>query len=89
VGVLKNGKVEIIDNEKGKRKKKSYVDLKDKERLIGDEEKKKVEMKNNKKIFDEKSIIGRRFDEKKVKEEMKNWKFNVISDGGKKKIKVN
>lgn len=40
----KKGKVEIIENEKGNRNNKRYVELKEKESIIGDEEKRKVEM---------------------------------------------
>jgi L1 cell adhesion molecule like protein len=37
---------------------------------------------------DAKRLIGRRFDDKTVQEDMKLWPFTVISDGGKPKIQV-
>ncbi len=39
-------------------------------------------------VFDAKRLIGRRFDDQKIQEDMKHWPFTVISDGGKPKIQV-
>ncbi|XP_034254689.1 heat shock 70 kDa protein-like isoform X3 [Thrips palmi] len=39
-------------------------------------------------IFDAKRLIGRRFDEAAVQDDLKLWPFSVVNDGGKPKIKV-
>ena len=39
-------------------------------------------------ILDAKRLIGRRFDDSTVQSDMKHWPFDVISDGGKPKIRV-
>ncbi|KAG8332852.1 Heat shock 70 kDa protein [Homalodisca vitripennis] len=39
-------------------------------------------------VFDAKRLIGRRFDDQKIQEDMKHWPFTVVSDGGKPKIQV-
>lgn len=39
-------------------------------------------------VFDAKRLIGRKFDDAKIQEDMKLWPFTVISDGGKPKIQV-
>lgn len=39
-------------------------------------------------VFDAKRLIGRRFDDTKIQEDMKHWSFTVINDCGKPKIQV-
>lgn len=39
-------------------------------------------------VFDAKRLIGRKFDDEKIQEDMKHWPFKVVSDGGKPKIQV-
>lgn len=39
-------------------------------------------------VFDAKRLIGRRFDDPKIQDDMKHWPFTVISDSGKPKIQV-
>lgn len=39
-------------------------------------------------IPDAKRLIGRRFDDATVQSDMKHWPFDVVSDSGKPKIKV-
>lgn len=39
-------------------------------------------------VFDAKRLIGRKFDDSKIQEDIKLWPFTVISDGGKPKIQV-
>merc|ERR1719343_402175 len=39
-------------------------------------------------VFDAKRLIGRKFDDSAVQSDMKHWSFDVISDSGKPKIKV-
>lgn len=88
VGVWQHGKVEIIANDQGNRTTPSYVAFTDTERLIGDAAKSQVAMNPKNTVFDAKRLIGRKFDDEKIQEDMKHWPFKVVSDGGKPKIQV-
>ncbi|XP_022207538.2 heat shock protein 68 [Nilaparvata lugens] len=88
VGVFQQGKVEIIANDQGNRTTPSYVAFTDSERLIGDAAKNQVAMNPKNTIFDAKRLIGRRFDDPKITQDMKHWPFTVYSDCGKPKIQV-
>ncbi|KAH9636116.1 hypothetical protein HF086_008416 [Spodoptera exigua] len=88
VAVFQNGKVEIIANEQGNRTTPSYVAFTDTERLVGDSAKSQVAINPKNTVFDAKRLIGRKFDDPKLQEDIKHWPFQVISDGGKPKIVV-
>ncbi|XP_023299277.2 heat shock protein 70 [Lucilia cuprina] len=88
VGVFQHGKVEIIANDQGNRTTPSYVAFTDTERLIGDAAKNQVAMNPKNTVFDAKRLIGRKYDDPKIMEDIKHWPFKVISDGGKPKIGV-
>uniref|UniRef100_A0A1B0BJN9 Uncharacterized protein n=1 Tax=Glossina palpalis gambiensis TaxID=67801 RepID=A0A1B0BJN9_9MUSC len=88
VGVFQHGKVEIIANDQGNRTTPSYVAFTDTERLIGDAAKNQVAMNPKNTVFDAKRLIGRKYDDSKIQEDIKHWPFKVISDGGKPKISV-
>uniref|UniRef100_A0A0A9ZAK7 Heat shock 70 kDa protein cognate 2 n=1 Tax=Lygus hesperus TaxID=30085 RepID=A0A0A9ZAK7_LYGHE len=88
VGVWQHGKVEIIANDQGNRTTPSYVAFNDTERLIGDPAKNQVAMNPKNTVFDAKRLIGRKFDDPKIQQDMKHWPFKVVSDGGKPKIEV-
>merc|ERR1712013_589364 len=88
VAVFQNGKVEVIANDQGNRTTPSYVGFTDTERLIGDAAKNQVAMNPSNTVFDAKRLIGRRFNDEAVANDMKHWPFAVINDGGKPKIKV-
>ncbi|XP_075234623.1 heat shock 70 kDa protein cognate 2-like [Lycorma delicatula] len=88
VGVWQHGKVEIIANDQGNRTTPSYVAFTDTERLIGDAAKNQVAMNPKNTVFDAKRLIGRKFDDPKIQEDMKHWPFTVVNSGGKPKIQV-
>ncbi|KAH8349069.1 hypothetical protein KR084_003158 [Drosophila pseudotakahashii] len=88
VGVWQNSKVEIIANDQGNRTTPSYVAFNDTERLIGDAAKNQVAMNAKNTVFDAKRLIGRKFDDKKIQEDVKLWPFKVVNEGGKPKIEV-
>ncbi|KAG8438129.1 hypothetical protein GDO86_008715 [Hymenochirus boettgeri] len=88
VGVFQHGKVEIIANDQGNRTTPSYVAFSDSERLIGDTAKNQVALNPHNTVFDAKRLIGRKFEDPVVQSDMKHWPFQVISEGGKPKVKV-
>ncbi|KAL1138942.1 hypothetical protein AAG570_009004 [Ranatra chinensis] len=88
VGVWQHGKVEIIANDQGNRTTPSYVAFTDTERLIGDAAKNQVAMNPQNTVFDAKRLIGRRFDDQKIQEDIRHWPFKVVNDCSKPKIQV-
>ena len=56
VGVMQNGKVEIIVNDQGHRITPSYVAFNDEERLIGDAAKNQYASNPKRTVFDAKSV---------------------------------
>ncbi|PRD26771.1 UNVERIFIED_CONTAM: Heat shock protein 70 B2 [Trichonephila clavipes] len=88
VGVFQHGNVEIIANDQGNRTTPSYVAFSETERLIGDAAKSQVAMNPENTIFDAKRLIGRKYDDPKIQQDMKHWPFKIINQGGKPKLKV-
>ncbi|XP_053959916.1 heat shock protein 70 [Anastrepha obliqua] len=88
VGVFQHGKVEIIANDQGNRTTPSYVGFTDSERLIGDAAKNQVAMNPTNTVFDAKRLIGRNYDDPKIREDVKHWPFKVVSVAGKPKVCV-
>jgi len=89
VGVVKNGRVEIIANDQGNRITPSYVAFtSDDERLIGDAAKNQLTSNPENTVFDAKRLIGRKFSEKSVQQDVKYWPFKVISRDDKPHIQV-
>ncbi|XP_045165401.2 heat shock protein 70 B2-like [Mercenaria mercenaria] len=88
VGVFQHGKVEIIANDQGNRTTPSYVAFTDSERLIGDPAKNQAAMNPTNTVFDAKRLIGRKFDDQSVQNDMKHWPFKVVNNGGKPKIQA-
>jgi heat shock protein 1/8 len=89
VGVWQNDRVEIIANDQGNRTTPSYVAFNDTERLIGDAAKNQVAMNASNTVFDAKRLIGRKFRDQVVQDDMKHWPFTVLEGaGGKPTIQV-
>ncbi|XP_035233909.1 heat shock protein 70 B2-like [Stegodyphus dumicola] len=88
VGVFQHGNVEIIANDQGNRTTPSYVAFTETERLIGDPAKSQVALNPENTIFDAKRLIGRKCDDPKIQQDLKNWPFKVANEGGKPKICV-
>ena len=88
VGVWLNDKVEIIANDQGNNTTPSYVAFTEEERLIGDAAKNQVARNPKNTVFDAKRLIGRKFSEKQVQEDMKHWPFKVEQGPGDKPIIV-
>ena len=78
VGVYMNDRVEIIANDQGNRTTPSYVGFTDNERLIGDAAKNQIAKNPENTVFDAKRLIGRKFHDDVVQQDMKHWPFKVV-----------
>ena len=81
IGVWTNGKVEILPNDMGERTIPSYVAFTDTERLVGDSAKNQITRNPTNTVFDAKRLIGRKFEDTEVQEDIKLWPFKVQKDG--------
>ena len=88
VGVWLNDKVEIIPNDQGNNTTPSYVAFTETERLIGDSAKNQVARNPKNTVFDAKRLIGRKFSEKLIQDDMKHWPFKVEQGPGDKPLIV-
>lgn len=83
VGVMKNGKVEILVNDQGNRITPSYVAFTEEERLVGDAAKNQAAANPSNTIFDIKRLIGQKFTDDAVQRDIKHFPFKVTSQDGK------
>ena len=77
VGVWQHDRVEIIANDQGNRTTPSYVAFNDTERLVGDAAKNQTAMNPINTVFDAKRLIGRKFQDSAVQDDIKHWPFKV------------
>ena len=85
---MQNGKVEIIVNDQGNRITPSYVAFNDEERLVGDAAKNQYASNPKRTIFDIKRLIGRKFSDKDVQNDLKHFPFRVSNDNEKPAVTV-
>ncbi|EXJ91176.1 glucose-regulated protein [Capronia coronata CBS 617.96] len=88
VGVMQNGKVDIIVNDQGNRITPSYVAFTDEERLVGDAAKNQYAANPTRTVFDIKRLIGRKFSDKDVQRDIKHFPFKVINKDDKPMVSV-
>ena len=82
VGYWEHGRVTIIANDQGNRTTPSYVSFDGETRLIGEGAKNVVAFNPTNTVYDAKRLIGRKFSDPVVQNDMKHWPFKVISRGG-------
>ncbi|KAL1844941.1 hypothetical protein VTK73DRAFT_1476 [Phialemonium thermophilum] len=88
VGVMQKGKVEILVNDQGNRITPSYVAFTEDERLVGDAAKNQAASNPHNTIFDIKRLIGRKFSEKEVQNDIKHFPYKVINKDDKPVVQV-
>lgn len=89
VAVMQHGKVEIIANDMGSRTTPSVVAFNDNERLIGDAAKNQTALNPTNTVSEAKRLIGRRYTDSTVQDDIKHFSYKVVNDENKPKIKVN
>ncbi|TKY71900.1 Heat shock 70 kDa protein [Spatholobus suberectus] len=82
VAVWQNNRAEVIPNDQGNRTTPSYVAFTDTQRLLGDAAKNQRSMNPHNTVFDAKRLIGRRFSDHSVQQDMKLWPFKVVPGKG-------
>jgi len=89
VSVYKNNNIEIIANDMGNRTTPSWVSFNDSDRLIGDAAKTASTSNPSNTIYDIKRLMGRKFSDPIVQEEIKKLPYKVIkADGDKIRVEV-
>ena len=90
IGVYRNGKVDIIMNEKGDRTTPSIVSFIDNKTYVGEETEYKRLKDPKNKIYAIKRLIGRNYDDDEIKEDLKTLSYDIIKDKeNRPKIKIN
>ncbi|KAI5849792.1 heat shock protein 70 family [Tricharina praecox] len=87
-GVMKGGRVEIMVNDQGNRITPSYVAFTEDERLVGDAAKNQYAANPTNTVFDIKRLIGRKFNDKDVQQDIKHFPFKVINKNGSPNVQV-
>jgi heat shock protein 1/8 len=77
VGVFVNGKIEIIANDQGNRTTPSMIAFNDTERLVGDSARNQASSNSKNTVYDAKRLIGRKFSDQVVKDEINNLSYTV------------
>jgi len=89
VGVMKNGRVEIIANDQGNRITPSYLAFTEEgERLIGDAAKNQLTSNPTNTVFDVKRLIGREWSDKTVQADLKYFPFTLKNKNNKPHVTV-
>nr|XP_039268677.1 heat shock cognate 71 kDa protein-like [Styela clava] len=88
VAAFRNGRVEIIANDRGNRVTPSYISFTSNERLVGEAAKEEETTNYENTLCQIKRLIGRTYDDPAVQADMKLWGFTVINEDNKPKIPV-
>lgn len=82
IGVYQNNKVEIIVNQDGKTTTPSVVAFKGKNKLVGEGAISQAHRNAEHTVFDAKRMIGRKFQDPNLQEDIKLWPFIVENGKG-------
>ena len=89
ISVYQNNNVDVIPNELNERTTPSVVSFTQYEILSGRKAKNQITQNISNIIYDAKRLIGRRYGDKEVQDDMKKWSFKVIKgNNDRPKIKV-
>lgn len=88
VSAFVNGKVEIIPNDQGNRITPSMVAFTESERLIGDAAKNQSSLNPRNTIYEAKRLIGKKYTDTSVQNDMKLWPFKVVNENDRPKVEV-
>ncbi len=76
--IRRNGIVETITNDRGLRTTPSYVSFEGNERYVGDSAKENLVSNMNNTLFDIKRLIGRKFNDETVQNDLAHFPFKVV-----------
>ena len=82
VAVMKDNKVEVITNSDGERTTPSYVAFTDTEKLVGLAAKNQYAMNPKNTVYEVKRLMGRKYDDPEVQEDIKRFTYKVINQNG-------
>ncbi|XP_055605042.1 heat shock protein 70 A2-like [Uranotaenia lowii] len=82
VAVFRNGNVEVISNEHGNRVTPSFVAFNGSEILLGDSARDQAAHNPKNTIYDVKRMLGRRCDDPKIRNDLRQWPFEVVNEQG-------
>lgn len=88
VANFRYNRVDIIPNDQGNRTTPSFVAFTDTERLCGEAAKNQAAMNPTNTVFDAKRLIGRKFDDSDVTDDIKHFPFGVVNVDSKPVIEV-
>lgn len=88
VGIYQDGDVQIITNEEGRRVTASCVAFTETQRLVGDQAKAHAAIDPVNTVTSVKRLMGKRFDDAAVQQDMKNFLFKVVNQNSLPNIEV-
>jgi L1 cell adhesion molecule like protein len=88
VGTYVNGKIEIIPNDHGNRTTPSYIAFDGNERYIGESAKNQMSFNLSNTLFDIKRLIGRKFDDATIQNDLDHYPFKIINENSLPEIEV-
>ena len=78
VGIWRNKKIELIPNSYASKKTPSFVAFTETNRVIGDAAKNQASKNLENTVFNTKRLIGRKYDDPIVQNNIKSWPFKVV-----------
>jgi len=88
VGIYENGQVKIIPNSEGNRITPSYVAFTEVERLVGEAAKNQATSNPKNTVYDAKRMIGKKYNDKALVQDKKNWPFTIVNKDNKPMVEV-